>query len=153
MDAGCFFSTALGRLMSYENPKNKVTAVYAKEEEICGATFMVFHRMIYHWNNSFMQSCLLNHANCSTNVNFRWKEHQFLQLCIRERTCGCENSPRPRLAPCTKFEIFSLNKNQLVYILYVCAVMACCVDFFLLYFPWTKSMVVLSSIVTSDLKI
>jgi len=38
---GCFFTTALGRLMSYENPKNKITAVPAKEEEIWGATFMV----------------------------------------------------------------------------------------------------------------
>ncbi|MBO8907931.1 hypothetical protein INO82_14705, partial [Staphylococcus aureus] len=25
----------------YENPKNKVTAIPASEEEICGATFMV----------------------------------------------------------------------------------------------------------------
>lgn len=38
---GCFFSTALSGLMSYENPKNKVTAEYAEEEEICGAKFKV----------------------------------------------------------------------------------------------------------------
>ncbi|XP_068662673.1 stem-specific protein TSJT1-like [Aristolochia californica] len=38
---GCFFSTAMGELISYENPKNKVTAVPAGEEEICGATFKV----------------------------------------------------------------------------------------------------------------
>uniref|UniRef100_A0A453KA19 DUF3700 domain-containing protein n=1 Tax=Aegilops tauschii subsp. strangulata TaxID=200361 RepID=A0A453KA19_AEGTS len=38
---GCFYWNALGGLKSYENPKNKVTAVPADEEEICGATFMV----------------------------------------------------------------------------------------------------------------
>ena len=39
--AGCFFSTAVGELRSFENPKNKITAVPAKEEEIWGATFKV----------------------------------------------------------------------------------------------------------------
>ena len=39
--AGCFFSNALGGLKSYENPKHKVTAVLANEEEICGAIFKV----------------------------------------------------------------------------------------------------------------
>jgi asparagine synthetase B (glutamine-hydrolysing) len=42
---GCFYSTAVGQpvgeLRSYENPKNKITAVLATEEEIWGATFMV----------------------------------------------------------------------------------------------------------------
>ena len=38
---GCFYSNALGGLKSYENPKHKVTAVLANEEEICGATFKV----------------------------------------------------------------------------------------------------------------
>ncbi|KAF3962467.1 hypothetical protein ACB098_02G025100 [Castanea mollissima] len=38
---GCFFSTAAGGLMSYENPKNKITAVPATDEEIWGATFKV----------------------------------------------------------------------------------------------------------------
>lgn len=38
---GCFFSTAVGEIRSYENPKNKITAVPAKEEEIWGAKFMV----------------------------------------------------------------------------------------------------------------
>ena len=38
---GCFFSTLVGELRSYENPKNKITAVPAKEEEIWGATFKV----------------------------------------------------------------------------------------------------------------
>ncbi|KAL3812689.1 hypothetical protein ACJIZ3_013957 [Penstemon smallii] len=38
---GCFFSTAVGELRSFENPKNKITAVPAKEEEIWGAKFMV----------------------------------------------------------------------------------------------------------------
>ncbi|XWS54025.1 hypothetical protein CRYUN_Cryun10bG0052600 [Craigia yunnanensis] len=38
---GCFFSTAVGELMSYENPKNKITVVPAEEEEIWGATFKV----------------------------------------------------------------------------------------------------------------
>jgi hypothetical protein len=33
--AGCFYSNALGGLKCYENPKNKVTAVPANEEEIC----------------------------------------------------------------------------------------------------------------------
>ncbi|KAL0367998.1 UNVERIFIED_CONTAM: Stem-specific protein TSJT1 [Sesamum calycinum] len=37
---GCFFSTAFGELRSYENPKNKITAIPAKEEEIWGAKFM-----------------------------------------------------------------------------------------------------------------
>lgn len=38
---GCFFSTEVGELRSYENPKNKITAVPATEEEIWGATYMV----------------------------------------------------------------------------------------------------------------
>ncbi|KMZ56905.1 Aluminum-induced protein [Zostera marina] len=38
---GCFYTTTSGELKSYEHPKNKVTAVPAKEEEICGATFKV----------------------------------------------------------------------------------------------------------------
>ncbi|KAG8093576.1 hypothetical protein GUJ93_ZPchr0012g18903 [Zizania palustris] len=38
---GCFYSSALGGLKCYENPKHKVTAVPANEEEICGATFKV----------------------------------------------------------------------------------------------------------------
>jgi hypothetical protein len=41
--AGCFFSTAIGELRSFENPKNKITAVPAKEEEIWGATFKVIN--------------------------------------------------------------------------------------------------------------
>lgn len=39
---GCFFSTDVGELRSYENPKNKITAVPATEEEIWGAKYMVF---------------------------------------------------------------------------------------------------------------
>lgn len=38
---GCFFSTAVGGLRSFENPKSKITAVPAEEEEIWGATFKV----------------------------------------------------------------------------------------------------------------
>ncbi|KAF5950909.1 hypothetical protein HYC85_012902 [Camellia sinensis] len=38
---GCFYSTAVGELRSYEHPKNKITAVPATEEEIWGAKFMV----------------------------------------------------------------------------------------------------------------
>ncbi|KAA3485469.1 stem-specific protein TSJT1 [Gossypium australe] len=38
---GCFFSTAVGELMSYENPKNKITAVPAEDEEMWGATYKV----------------------------------------------------------------------------------------------------------------
>jgi asparagine synthetase B (glutamine-hydrolysing) len=38
---GCFFSTAIGEIRSHENPKNKITAVPAQEEEIWGAKFMV----------------------------------------------------------------------------------------------------------------
>ncbi|KAK7292390.1 hypothetical protein RIF29_08168 [Crotalaria pallida] len=38
---GCFYSTAVGGLRCYENPKNKITAVPANEEEIWGATFKV----------------------------------------------------------------------------------------------------------------
>ncbi|KAM7280375.1 hypothetical protein ACFE04_007509 [Oxalis oulophora] len=38
---GCFFSTAVGEIRSFENPKHKITAVPAKEEEIWGATFKV----------------------------------------------------------------------------------------------------------------
>ena len=41
ISTGCFFSTAVGELRSFENPKNKITAVPAKEEEIWGATFKV----------------------------------------------------------------------------------------------------------------
>ncbi|CAA7405969.1 unnamed protein product [Spirodela intermedia] len=39
---GCFYSTNMGGLRSYENPKNRVTAVPSPEGEICGATFKVF---------------------------------------------------------------------------------------------------------------
>lgn len=38
---GCFYSTSVGELRCYENPKNKITAVPAAEEEIWGAKFMV----------------------------------------------------------------------------------------------------------------
>ncbi|ONK61439.1 uncharacterized protein A4U43_C08F29930 [Asparagus officinalis] len=38
---GCFYSNNLGGLKSYEKPKNKVTAVLASDEELCGATFQV----------------------------------------------------------------------------------------------------------------
>lgn len=38
---GCFFSTAVGGLRSFEHPKSKITAVPADEEEIWGATFKV----------------------------------------------------------------------------------------------------------------
>ncbi|XP_051128080.1 stem-specific protein TSJT1-like [Andrographis paniculata] len=38
---GCFYSTTSGELRSYENPKSKITAVPAREEEIWGAKFMV----------------------------------------------------------------------------------------------------------------
>lgn len=41
---GCFLSTAVGELRCYQNPKNKITAVPANEEEIWGATFkVIFH--------------------------------------------------------------------------------------------------------------
>lgn len=39
--SGCFFSTSVGGLRSYENPKNKITAVPGTDEEIWGATFKV----------------------------------------------------------------------------------------------------------------
>ncbi|XP_023006443.1 stem-specific protein TSJT1-like isoform X1 [Cucurbita maxima] len=38
---GCFYSTAVGELRCYENPKNKITAEPAPEEEIWGAKFKV----------------------------------------------------------------------------------------------------------------
>ncbi|XP_009765315.1 stem-specific protein TSJT1-like [Nicotiana tabacum] len=38
---GCFYSTSVGELRSYENPKNKITAVPATEEEIWGTKYMV----------------------------------------------------------------------------------------------------------------
>ncbi|KAE8734113.1 nuclear transcription factor Y subunit C-9-like [Hibiscus syriacus] len=44
---GCFFSTAIGELKSYENPKNKITAVPAEEEEIWGAKFKVEGPAVY----------------------------------------------------------------------------------------------------------
>lgn len=43
---GCFFSNALS-LRSYEHPKNKVTAVPAMEEEICGTTFKVESESVF----------------------------------------------------------------------------------------------------------
>lgn len=39
--SGCFFSTSVGGLRCYENPKNTVIAVPAPDEEIWGATFKV----------------------------------------------------------------------------------------------------------------
>lgn len=39
--AGCFYSTAIGELRCYENPKNIVTAIPATDEEFWGATFKV----------------------------------------------------------------------------------------------------------------
>ncbi|KAG9146075.1 hypothetical protein Leryth_022157 [Lithospermum erythrorhizon] len=38
---GCYYTTQIGELQSYENPKNKITAVPAPDEEIWGAKFMV----------------------------------------------------------------------------------------------------------------
>jgi len=38
---GCFYSTTVGGLRSFENPKSKITAVPATDEEIWGATFKV----------------------------------------------------------------------------------------------------------------
>ncbi|PON80157.1 Nucleophile aminohydrolase, N-terminal [Parasponia andersonii] len=38
---GCFFSTTVGGLRSFENPKNKITAVPAPDEEIWGAKYKV----------------------------------------------------------------------------------------------------------------
>ncbi|KAK6913882.1 protein of unknown function DUF3700 [Dillenia turbinata] len=38
---GCFYSTAVGELKCYENPKSRITAEFAEEEEIWGATFKV----------------------------------------------------------------------------------------------------------------
>ncbi|KAL8162665.1 hypothetical protein V2J09_014154 [Rumex salicifolius] len=38
---GCFFSTALGGLRCFENPKNRITAIPADEDEIWGATYKV----------------------------------------------------------------------------------------------------------------
>lgn len=38
---GCFYCTTLGGLKSFENPKNRITAIPAEEEEIWGATFKV----------------------------------------------------------------------------------------------------------------
>ncbi|POO02253.1 Nucleophile aminohydrolase, N-terminal [Trema orientale] len=38
---GCFFSTTVGGLRSFENPKNKITAVPATDEEIWGAKYKV----------------------------------------------------------------------------------------------------------------
>lgn len=38
---GCFFSTTIGGLRSYENPKNKIITVPGTDEEIWGATFKV----------------------------------------------------------------------------------------------------------------
>lgn len=47
---GCFYSTAIGGLMCYENPKNKITAVPANDEEIWGATFKVTKLNEYIYN-------------------------------------------------------------------------------------------------------
>ncbi|KHN42449.1 hypothetical protein glysoja_033917 [Glycine soja] len=38
---GCFYFTEIGGLKCYENPKNKITAVPAEEEEIWGVFFKV----------------------------------------------------------------------------------------------------------------
>ncbi|KAK9139665.1 hypothetical protein Scep_009346 [Stephania cephalantha] len=38
---GCYYNTAVGGLRCYENPKNKITAIPATDEEIWGATFKV----------------------------------------------------------------------------------------------------------------
>ncbi|CAM8915099.1 unnamed protein product [Rhodiola kirilowii] len=38
---GCFYSTAIGEIRSFENPKGKVTAIPAADEEMWGATFKV----------------------------------------------------------------------------------------------------------------
>ncbi|KAK9282103.1 hypothetical protein L1049_005015 [Liquidambar formosana] len=50
---GCFFSTAVGELRSFENPKNKITAVPAPDEEIWGATFKVKRLFFTHSYNKF----------------------------------------------------------------------------------------------------
>lgn len=38
---GCYFSTTVGGLRSFENPKNRITAVPAPDEEIWGAKYKV----------------------------------------------------------------------------------------------------------------
>lgn len=53
--SGCFYSTTVGGLRSYENPKNKITAVPATEEEIWGAKFMVSDVLIAYRPNKTVQ--------------------------------------------------------------------------------------------------
>ena len=81
--AGCFYSTALGGLRSFENPKNKITAIPAKEEEIWGATFKVidwFSKNISYLVFIFFPVTFLTKLITQTMVvEHRWKEQQFLQ--------------------------------------------------------------------------
>lgn len=58
---GCFFSTDDGELRSYENPKNKITAVPATEEEIWGAKYMVI--LVTH---------LLKYYSYSYSMDLNW---------------------------------------------------------------------------------
>lgn len=64
--SGCFFSTAVGGLRSFENPKSKITAVPAEEEEIWGATFKVMS--YWHYCNLIkgfsLSSLVLVTINC-----------------------------------------------------------------------------------------
>lgn len=62
--SGCFYSTAVGELRSYENPKNKITAVPALEEEIWGAKFMVIKFFILNYLTQFI-SQLISHYTVS----------------------------------------------------------------------------------------
>lgn len=64
MATGCFFSTAIGELRSYENPKNKITAVPAADEEIWGATFQVTWLSFAQFCNSKTQHKNLTYQHC-----------------------------------------------------------------------------------------
>lgn len=97
---GCYYSNILGGLKSYENPKNKITAIPANEEEICGATFKVIKlRNKYGVNHEILFQFVLTVSSgggtccCCLTIDINnWREcrrrhgmslrQSFLYLCL-----------------------------------------------------------------------
>lgn len=76
--SGCFFSTAVGGLRSFENPKNKITAVPAAEEEIWGATFKVMSS--WHYRNLIKGFSLIGLGNHQLSISTSYKAALFWEL-------------------------------------------------------------------------
>ncbi|KAM7262666.1 hypothetical protein ACFE04_000349 [Oxalis oulophora] len=67
----CFFSIAVGEIRSFENPKHKITAVPAKEEDIWGATFKDKLYILFRIGSS-SRTCCLFVVTCYVELQSTW---------------------------------------------------------------------------------